>query len=62
LAAALKKSVSASQAFERMPPSHRREYVKWVGEAKQAETQVRRAAQAVQKIEAWGKAHREKRG
>jgi uncharacterized protein YdeI (YjbR/CyaY-like superfamily) len=40
----------ALAVFERFPPSHKREYVEWVTEAKRDETRNRRLAQAVQWI------------
>lgn len=48
LAAALKKSAKARATFEGFPPSHRREYVEWIVEAKRDETRQRRIAQAVE--------------
>ena len=36
--------------FEKLSPSHRREYVKAIEEATKAETRARRIAQAVQKL------------
>ncbi|KAF0245356.1 MAG: hypothetical protein FD180_1671 [Planctomycetota bacterium] len=44
LAAALKKNAKARAAFESFPPSHRREYIEWITEAKQEETRNRRLA------------------
>lgn len=37
-------------AFERMPVSHRRDYVEWITEAKRPETRERRVAKAVEMI------------
>ena len=48
LKAALAKSRKAKAAFEAFPPSHRREYVEWIVEAKRDETRVKRIAQAVE--------------
>jgi uncharacterized protein YdeI (YjbR/CyaY-like superfamily) len=48
LAAALKATPAASKAFEAFPPSHRREYVEWITEAKQPATRAKRLAQAVE--------------
>ena len=48
LAAALKANAKARATFEAFPPSHRREYVEWITEAKQDETRRRRLAQAVE--------------
>ena len=50
LTAALAKNLQAKTAFEAFPPSHRREYVEWIAEAKREETRARRAAQAVEWI------------
>jgi uncharacterized protein YdeI (YjbR/CyaY-like superfamily) len=47
LAAALGRDAKARATFERFPPSHRREYVEWIVEAKRDETRARRVAQAV---------------
>ena len=48
LSAALKKNKKASAAFESFPPSHRREYIEWITEAKREDTRARRVAQAVE--------------
>jgi uncharacterized protein YdeI (YjbR/CyaY-like superfamily) len=50
LAAALRRNPRALGVFEKFPPSHRREYVEWIVEAKRAETRERRIAQAVEWI------------
>ncbi|HZP58940.1 MAG TPA: YdeI/OmpD-associated family protein [Opitutaceae bacterium] len=47
LTAALAADAQASALFGKFTPSHRHEYAKWVGEAKQAATRRRRARQAV---------------
>ncbi len=52
LAAALAKNVQARRAFEAMPPSHRRDYSEWIGEAKQEATVARRVAKAIEKLSA----------
>jgi uncharacterized protein YdeI (YjbR/CyaY-like superfamily) len=52
LAAALKKNRAAKDAFAAFRPSHRREYVEWIGEAKQQATRDRRLAQAIEWIAA----------
>ena len=44
LAAALKKSPAAKKAFEAFSPSHRREYIEWIAEAKQDATRQKRLA------------------
>jgi uncharacterized protein YdeI (YjbR/CyaY-like superfamily) len=55
LTAALKKNRKAVAAFAAFPPSHRREYVAWISEAKTDATRGRRIATAVEWISA-GKA------
>ena len=50
LAAALAKNNKAQAAFERFPPSHKREYVEWITEAKREETRTRRLQTALQQI------------
>lgn len=50
LTAALAGSPKARKAFDALPPSHRREYCQWVGEAKRAPTRVRRAAEAIARL------------
>lgn len=47
-AAALDKAPSAKSNFDAFAPSHRREYLEWVGEAKQASTRQKRIASAVE--------------
>lgn len=44
LAAALRKNKAAAAAFERFSPSHRREYIEWITEAKRDETRQKRLA------------------
>jgi uncharacterized protein YdeI (YjbR/CyaY-like superfamily) len=46
LAEALAASPTAQAIFAAFPPGARREYCAWVGEAKRAETRLRRAAEA----------------
>jgi uncharacterized protein YdeI (YjbR/CyaY-like superfamily) len=48
LTKALRKNKKALQAFESFPPSHRREYVEWIVEAKGDETRRRRLETAVE--------------
>ena len=50
LAAALAKNRKAAAQFAAFPPSHRREYVQWITEAKREETKAKRVAQAVEWI------------
>ena len=47
LQVALAGNRKAKAAFEKFPPSHRREYVEWIVEAKREETRTRRVAQAI---------------
>ncbi len=56
LAAALRKNRKALATFEAFSPSHKREYVEWVAEAKREETRERRIATAVAQM-AEGKPH-----
>ena len=44
LATALKKNKTAAAAWEKFAPSHRREYIEWITEAKRAETRATRLA------------------
>ena len=48
LAAALAKNAKARATFEAFSPSHRREYVEWIAEAKGEETRQRRLANALE--------------
>ena len=48
LASALKKNKKAKAAFEAFPPSHRKEYIQWITEAKTDETQQRRVETAIE--------------
>ncbi len=50
LGAALKKNKTAANAFDAFPPSHRREYILWIVEAKTDETRKRRLDQAIEWI------------
>ena len=52
LAAALAADPQAAASFERMAFTHRKEYCRWIDEAKRAETRLRRVAQAVEVIRA----------
>jgi uncharacterized protein YdeI (YjbR/CyaY-like superfamily) len=46
--AALKKNKKALAAFEKFSPSHKKEYVEWIVEAKREETRTSRIAQAIE--------------
>ena len=48
LAAALKKNAKARATFEKFPPSHRREYIEWITEAKREETRAKRLSQTIE--------------
>jgi uncharacterized protein YdeI (YjbR/CyaY-like superfamily) len=48
LAGALKKNRQALAAFEKFSPSHKREYIEWITEAKTEATRTRRLETAVQ--------------
>jgi hypothetical protein len=50
LAAALAAAPDASATFERLAFTHRKEYARWVAEAKRDETRQRRVEQAVEMI------------
>jgi uncharacterized protein YdeI (YjbR/CyaY-like superfamily) len=52
LAAALATDPQAKAAFEGMAFTHRKEYARWVAEAKREETRQRRAQQAIEMIRA----------
>jgi uncharacterized protein YdeI (YjbR/CyaY-like superfamily) len=54
LAIELQRNPQALGLFKEMPPSHRREYARVVGEAKKPETRVKLAAQAIAMIFEWG--------
>lgn len=47
LSDALKKNAKARKAFENFSPSHRREYIEWITEAKREETRKARLATTV---------------
>jgi uncharacterized protein YdeI (YjbR/CyaY-like superfamily) len=48
--AALKKTKGAKANFDKFPPSHKREYIEWITEAKREETRQKRIATAVEWI------------
>jgi uncharacterized protein YdeI (YjbR/CyaY-like superfamily) len=48
LAEALRKNPEARATFEAFSPSHRREYVDWIAEAKGEDTRQRRLANAIE--------------
>jgi Bacteriocin-protection, YdeI or OmpD-Associated/Domain of unknown function (DUF1905) len=52
LAEALASDQQASDCFERMAFTHRKEYARWIAEAKRDETRQRRVRQALEMIKA----------
>ncbi|WP_428937634.1 YdeI/OmpD-associated family protein [Fontivita pretiosa] len=50
LAAALKRNARAAATFKGFSPSHKREYIEWITEARQEQTRRRRVAQAIEWI------------
>jgi uncharacterized protein YdeI (YjbR/CyaY-like superfamily) len=48
LKASLKKNKKAQIAFDGFPPSHRKEYIQWFGEAKTVETRDKRLVQGIE--------------
>lgn len=48
LIAALKKNKKAFAIFEQFPPSHKKEYIQWIEEAKREETRKKRIEQTVE--------------
>jgi uncharacterized protein YdeI (YjbR/CyaY-like superfamily) len=46
--AAIRKNKKALAAYERFSPSHQREYIEWIVDAKREETRDKRIAQAVE--------------
>jgi len=48
LAEAFSQYEVAEKIFTTLPPSHQKEYLRWIGEARRAETRRRRAARAVE--------------
>jgi uncharacterized protein YdeI (YjbR/CyaY-like superfamily) len=52
LRAALSGHPAAQARFDALPPSHRREYLEWITEAKKPETRARRIAKMLGELEA----------
>jgi hypothetical protein len=48
LTAALKKNKPAQKTFDAFAPSHRREYIEWIVDAKREETRARRIGEAIE--------------
>ena len=45
---ALNKNPAAAAALKRMPPSHQKEYYRYINEAKKEETRIRRAEKTIE--------------
>ena len=59
LSEVLSENEAAGRLFGALPPSHRNEYMRWIGEAKRAETRRRRATKAAEMmVEKHGEASR----
>lgn len=52
LAAALAADPEAAAAFEKLAASHRKEYVRWVSDAKREQTRAERIARTVERVRA----------
>jgi uncharacterized protein YdeI (YjbR/CyaY-like superfamily) len=50
LLAALRAAPAARDRFEQLAPSHRREYVRWISQARREDARERRAAQTVMRL------------
>ncbi len=50
LASALQRDSAAAKSFEALAYTHRKEYARWISEAKREETRSRRVEQAVQML------------
>jgi uncharacterized protein YdeI (YjbR/CyaY-like superfamily) len=48
--AALARNKKAKAVFEGMSPSHRKEYVEWIGEAKRDETRAARLQKTIDQL------------
>jgi len=47
---ALKKNKAANTYFNSLPPSHQKEYINWITEAKKEETRMRRIEKTIEKL------------
>lgn len=50
LAAAFESDIVAREAFEALPPSHRKQDLAWIGEAKRDETRKRRIEKTLEML------------
>lgn len=55
LARALRDDADARAAWDAMPPSHRREYIGHITEAKKEETRARRVEASLERMKAWAR-------
>ena len=51
VAQALAGNPAAQAAYEKLPPSHKREYLNWINSAKRPETRNRRIADTITKLQ-----------
>jgi len=51
LKAGLMISLKAWENFNSLPPSHRREYIRWISDAKREKTRQRRIREAIERLE-----------
>jgi uncharacterized protein YdeI (YjbR/CyaY-like superfamily) len=51
IAEALQTNPAAAESFRRLAPSHQRNYIRWIIEAKKEETRHRRLQEALQRLE-----------
>lgn len=51
IAEALRANPAASESFQRLAPSYRRNYIRWITEAKKEETRQRRLQEVLQKLD-----------
>ncbi|MBV9548597.1 MAG: YdeI/OmpD-associated family protein [Alphaproteobacteria bacterium] len=49
---ALAGDKAAGKIFSALPPSHRNEYLRWIGEARKPDTRSRRIAQMLERLKA----------
>ncbi len=50
LEATLAGNARARERLEKLSPSHQREYIEWIGDAKKPETRKRRARRAIEML------------
>ena len=52
---ALQSDPKAMEAFEKLPPSHQREYEQWINEAKKEQTRRSRISKMIEMLKEGGK-------